>query len=192
MSWERTKGACPLAFFERTPMPRNIEIKIRLEEPAKVRTIALANATRGPEDESQVDTYYRVDPSGEQRIKVRASDRHGLQLIRYCRPEVAGVRPSEYSLEALTGPEDPRLTSLGDPALVVTKRREVMWIDNVRVHLDEVEHLGTFLELEAIVDEEHPDEACRRAIAVILRSLGVESAARITASYSDLLTPEGP
>lgn len=168
-------------------MPRNIEVKVAVPDPASVRTAAIALADRGPDLERQVDTYYSVDPTGASRVKVRDSDRHGLQLIRYHRPEAEDVRPSDYSLEVLEGPDDPRLGELGEAIVVVDKRREVLWVANVRVHLDEVVGLGTFLELEAVVDADHDDASCRGAVDRILEDLGLSAQPAITASYSDLL-----
>lgn len=168
-------------------MPRNIEVKVAVADPAAVRARALRLADGPPAPERQVDTYFAVDPTGASRVKVRDSDRHGLQLIRYRRPEGEDVRPSDYSLEVLTGPEDPRLAALGEPVVVVDKAREVLWVANVRVHLDRVEGLGDFLELEAVVDATHDDAACRVAVDRILRELDLAEQPAITASYSDLL-----
>jgi len=145
-----------------------------------------------PDRERQVDTYHRVDASGaSRRVKVRDSDRHGLQLIRYARPEDAGVRASDYQRLLLEGPEDPRLAGLGEPLLVVTKVRDLYWIENVRVHLDEVEGLGSFLELEAVIDEERDEALCRRQVDELLEALGVGEAELLRASYSDLLARTG-
>jgi predicted adenylyl cyclase CyaB len=171
-------------------MPRNIEVKVAVPDPAAVRARARTIADGPPEPERQVDTYYSVDPTGASRVKVRDSDRYGLQLIRYHRPEAEDVRPSEYTRDLLSGPDDPRLAELGDSILVVDKRREVLWVENVRVHLDRVEGLGDFLELEAVVDADHDDASCRASVDRILAELGLAEQPAITASYSDLLADE--
>lgn len=169
------------------PTRRNIEIKARLQDPDSVRREALSRSTRGAARERQVDRYFVTDPRGEERVKLRESDRHGLQLIRYRRLETAGVRPSDYSLEVLEDPTDPRVTALGPPRLTVTKDREVIWVENVRVHLDRVEGLGSFLELEAVVDEDHDEALCRRRVDALLEAFGIEPGDLVRASYSDLL-----
>lgn len=169
------------------PMPRNIEVKVAVSNPAAVRAAAIALAETAPVRERQLDTYYAVDPTGSSRVKVRDSDRHGLQLIRYRRPEAEDVRPSDYSLEVLAGDEDPRLADLGEPVIAVDKLRDVLWVENVRIHLDEVEGLGAFLELEAVVDLTHDDASCRAAVGRILGELGLARQPAVTASYSDLL-----
>jgi predicted adenylyl cyclase CyaB len=171
---------------------RNIEVKARLADPQAARAVAAARATRTPWTEEQTDVYFRVDASGEERVKLRTSSRHGAQLIRYRRPEASGVRTSDYSLSPLA-PAEVALTavSLGAPILTVTKTREVFLVDNVRVHLDRVEGLGDFLELEAMVDPDHDDARCRVQVDELLQALGVSELDLVRASYSDLLAAPG-
>jgi adenylate cyclase class IV len=168
-------------------LPRNIEIKAHLENYPWVRQVARSLATSPPRKEHQVDRYFLTDATGKERLKLRESDLHGFQLIRYRRPETTGIRGSDYQLEHLSGPEDPRLTTLSDPVLVVTKIRELIWVENVRVHLDQVEGLGNFLELEAVVDPEHHEVLCRHRINALLAAFEIESKQLLQASYSDLL-----
>ena len=63
----------------------------------------------------------------------------------------------------------------------------MLLIDNVRVHLDQVDGLGTFLELEAVVDAAHDDAACRAQVDRIMQALGLGDADLIRASYAELL-----
>ena len=80
-----------------------------------------------------------------------------------------------------------QVSALGEPIVIVSKRREVFWIENVRVHLDSVDGLGDFLELEAVVDEQHDEATCRRQVDDLLVDLGIGPGDLIRASYSDLL-----
>jgi len=73
------------------------------------------------------------------------------------------------------------------PVVTVRKRREVLLLDNVRIHLDEVDGLSRFLELEAVVDAAHDEAACRRRLAEITAALGLREADFIRASYAELL-----
>jgi predicted adenylyl cyclase CyaB len=69
----------------------------------------------------------------------------------------------------------------------VRKRREIFLVDNVRVHLDEVEGLGTFLELEAVFDGSNAAEPAERAkVARLLAELGVREADLVPTSYEAL------
>jgi len=71
---------------------------------------------------------------------------------------------------------------------VVTKRREIWLLENVRIHLDEVEGLGTFLELEAVFDGTAEQEAREHErVARLLRELGVAETDLIDTSYEALV-----
>jgi adenylate cyclase, class 2 len=171
-------------------VPRNIEVKVRVSGLARLRTAALAAGARSSGIESQTDRYYELD--GGRRVKLRVRDGGSAELIRYDRPETGGVRASDYEVtpvrDAAAGaclvPKDP-------PVSVVRKRREVLLIENVRIHLDEVDGLGTFLELEAVVDAAHDDAACRRQVATVLDALGLATAEPIRASYGELVRGAG-
>ena len=84
------------------------------------------------------------------------------------------------------------LVPQGEPLVVVRKRREILLRENVRIHLDAVDGLGTFLELEAVVDETHGDARCRAQVAELMAALGIGAAELIPASYADLLLARQP
>ncbi len=131
----------------------------------------------------QIDRYYEVDV--ERRVKLRTVAGRGAELITYTRPEVDGVRVSTYQVTPVR--DGACLVPKGRPKVLVRKRREVLLLDNVRVHLDDVDHLGTFLELEAIVDDAHDEAACRRQVDAITAALGVGDGDLLRASYADLI-----
>ena len=167
-------------------MPRNIEIKVRLNNPPAARAIALRLGARAHAVERQTDRYYTLDAGN--RLKLRTIDGGRAELIEYRRPEVDGVRASDYTV---TPVRDERaglcLVPRGRPLVIVRKRREIMLWDNVRLHFDDVEGLGTFLELEAVVDERHDDAVCRRQVATLMDALGLGEDDLIRASYAELL-----
>ncbi|HSP97989.1 MAG TPA: CYTH domain-containing protein [Candidatus Dormibacteraeota bacterium] len=162
-------------------MARNIEIKARLTDLAAARALARGCDAVPHVVEKQVDTYYALD--GGQRVKVRRINGGRRELIEYQRPEASGVRASDYTITPLTDDAPPP----GEPVVVVRKRREVLLIDNVRVHLDQVDGLGTFLELEAVVDAAHDDAVCRGQVDGIMAALGLRESDLIRASYAELL-----
>jgi adenylate cyclase class 2 len=167
-------------------MARNIEVKLRLADPARVRAAAVAAGARSAGVETQVDRYYALD--GGRRVKLRTRDRGVAELIRYDRPEVAGVRVSDYTVT----PAGPACrVPAGPPIAVVRKRREVLLLENVRIHLDEVERLGAFLEIEAVVDARHDDAACRRQVDALLARLGLADVVPIPSSYGELIREKG-
>lgn len=167
-------------------MPRNIEIKVRAADLTAVRAICQRLGARVHAVEEQTDRYYALD--GGWRVKLRIIRGGRAELIDYRRPEVAGVRASDYSVTPVRDGAAARcLVPTGPPLVVVRKRREVLLWDNVRIHLDTVDGLGTFLEIEAVVDERHDDAACRARVATLMDALGLREAELIRASYADLL-----
>ncbi|MGH7787726.1 MAG: class IV adenylate cyclase [Candidatus Binatia bacterium] len=169
-------------------MARNIEIKARVVDLAAARSAALAAGARPHAVEHQLDRYYALD--GDRRLKLRTIDGAGAALIDYRRPEAEGVRASDYTItpvrDAAAGV---CLVPKGRPLVEVRKRREILLWDNVRIHLDAVDGLGTFLELEAVVDAAHDDARCQAQVATLMAALAIADADLIRASYAELLRP---
>ena len=133
----------------------------------------------------QVDRYFEIE--GGRRVKLRTFGGGRAEMIRYDRPETGAVRTSEYTVTPVRDDEAGAcLVPKGVPLVVVRKRREVYLLDNVRIHLDQVEDLGTFLELEAVVDAVHDEAVCRRQVDDILRALRIDEGECIRASYADM------
>jgi predicted adenylyl cyclase CyaB len=167
-------------------MARNVEIKARLGDIDRARAAAVAAGARPHAVEEQTDRYYVLD--GGRRVKLRTCGGGRAELIEYDRPEIGGVRTSDYTVTPVRDREAGAcLVPKGEPLVVVRKRREILLRDNVRIHLDRVEGLGTFLELEAVVDGAHDEARCRDQVAFLLRALQVDEAALLRASYSELL-----
>ena len=167
-------------------MPRNVEVKARLADPAAARATVTRLGARPAGIEPQVDRYYELD--GGWRVKLRSIPGRDAELIRYRRPETEAVRASDYEVTPVRDQAARRcLVPKGRPLVTVRKRREVLLLDNVRIHLDEVAGLGTFLELEAMVDDAHDDATCRRQVAAITAALGLGEDDFIRASYAELL-----
>ena len=168
-------------------MARNIEIKARLADVSAAREVALRLGARPYVVEQQVDTYYALD--GGRRVKVRRINGGRSELIDYQRSEATGVRASDYTITPLADDASPP----GKPVVIVRKRREVLLIENVRVHLDQVDGLGTFLELEAVIDAAHDDAVCRTQVDRIMAALGLAEPDLIRGSYAELLSgPQRP
>jgi predicted adenylyl cyclase CyaB len=166
-------------------MPSNVEVKLRLADLGATRRRVTAIGARYAATEEQVDRYYELD--GSRRVKMRTFGKTA-QLIEYDRPENDGVRTSRYRITPVRDADaGVCLVPKGDPLVVVRKRREIHLLDNVRIHLDEVDGLGAFLELEAVVDGDHDESRCRTQVDAILSALDLGDVEPIAASYSDLL-----
>ncbi|MAE96273.1 MAG: adenylate cyclase [Deltaproteobacteria bacterium] len=165
----------------------NIEIKARCRDLAAARERVTGLATSWIGVEEQVDTYFQTRTG---RLKLRESSRSGGQLIPYLRPDESGPRRSDYQVIACPDPGETRrlLLELLGLHTVVRKRREIALVDNVRVHLDEVDGLGPFIELEAVFDGSAGEEAANRArVAELMQALGVREADLIDGSYESML-----
>lgn len=164
----------------------NVEIKAKCVDPQRVRRILREQNHRFIGEDHQIDTYFNV-PNG--RLKLREGSIENA-LIHYMRSNQAGPKKSEVLLYK-SQPES-LLKSLLVQALgilvVVDKRREIYFIDNVKFHIDRVENLGTFLEIEAISNndaktEQELYEQCRFYINL----LGIQEQDLLTDSYSDMI-----
>ena len=180
-------------------MNRNIEIKAVCDDLNRVRTAARELSARLAGIEEQCDTYFRT---ARGRLKLRrrllnlegdgtgagAGDEH-FELIWYQRPDTTTAKGSDYYLiHVIDGAELRRLLADGLGILTeVHKRRTVSLWRNVRIHLDEVERLGSFVELEAIVDESCDEPSARAKIDHLCEALDIQFDQFVDVSYSDLL-----
>ncbi len=146
-------------------LARNVELKARLADLAAARKIAQRLATEHLGVQQQVDTYFHC-PHG--RLKLRKIDSRTAQLVWYSRPDEAGAKASDYLLVDVPdpAPETGAFRALG-VLVVVAKRREIFLHHNVRIHLDEVSGLGTFLEFEAVLDPSIDDTRGRAEVAAL-------------------------
>lgn len=167
-------------------MPRNVEIKARVADLASVREAALRIGARFHAVEVQTDRYYTVD--GAHRVKLRTIAGGRAELVEYWRSEATGVRASDYTITPVRDEAAGLcLVPKGQPRVVVRKRREILLWDNVRIHLDEVDGLGTFLELEAVVDERHDEPTCWAQVDMLMRALALRDDELIRASYAEMV-----
>src|SRR5205085_2527184 len=131
-------------------MKRNIEIKARVEDLARLATKVAAIADAGPTEILQDDTFFKCD-SG--RLKLRSFPGGTGELIFYRRANQQGPKESFYLRSPTSAPDELRESlALAYGAVGrVKKRRTLFLVGRTRVHLDQVEALGEFLELEVVL-----------------------------------------
>ncbi|MBU4174037.1 MAG: class IV adenylate cyclase [Actinobacteria bacterium] len=167
---------------------RNIEIKARLKSISSAEPIASGLAGSGPHARLlQVDTYFNV-PDG--RFKLREEGGIG-ELIYYRRPDAPGPSRCDYVIVSIGSPAEVKgvLEAALGVRCVVRKHRTVYLYKNVRIHLDEVEGLGWFLEFEAVMPEGSPDGDGESLVRGLMRAFGLERDDLVDCSYCDLLEP---
>jgi len=171
-------------------MARNIEIKARIEDIEKLAAKVAAIADKGHFELFQDDTFFAC-PNG--RMKLRIFSATEAELIFYRRPDQTGPKESVYSIAPVTAPDKIREVlsqGYGQTGRVI-KHRTLFLIGRTRVHLDRVEGLGDFLELEVVLTEK---EASGDGVATandLLRKLGIPAENLIEGAYVDLLKQRG-
>lgn len=165
---------------------KNIEIKARCENLAFVRNKLHELKADFKGVDHQIDTYYN---SREGRLKMREGNIE-TNLIHYNRPNQSGPKQSDFTLFKTDNPEglkDILSKSMG-VKVVVDKKREIYFIKNVKFHIDEVQELGNFVEIE--VTDMKGDRTVQEMQVVCeeyMQILNIKSKDLLQVSYNDLL-----
>lgn len=174
---------------------RNIELKARCADLAAARAAAQAHGARFVRVEDQRDTFFRATRG---RLKLRertwregqdSEDRHDAELIAYERADVGGARESRYHVVPVIEPARliAALTAACERRGAVVKRRELWMWHNVRIHLDAVEGLGSFVEFEAVMLPGETDAEAHARVASLQAALGLAESSVVPVAYADLL-----
>lgn len=132
-------------------MPLNIEIKAYCPRPEDIHLLLKNLKARFVGIDHQIDTYFKVS-SGRLKLREGKIENH---LIHYERSNQAGPKKSEVLLfksDPGSSLKDILIKAVGT-LVIVDKKRSIYFIDNVKFHLDEVQGLGSFVEIEAIDTE---------------------------------------
>ncbi len=167
-------------------MGKNIEIKARCKDLKKVRKLLKQLSARLEGIDIQTDTFFRV---ARGRLKMRESSLYGALLIPYVRTDSKGPKKSEYTL--IQTPDVLKTKKLLSRILgvrgVVEKKREIYIYKNVRIHLDQVKNLGTFIEFEAVVSPHDNEYDSHSNIEHLMNYLHVKEKDLISGAYIDIL-----
>jgi predicted adenylyl cyclase CyaB len=167
-------------------MARNVEIKARVESIEALIPSVANLADQGPTTILQDDTFFAC-PRG--RLKLRTFPDGTGELIHYERPDSAGPKQSQYVISPTSAPDSLReaLTLGYGQTVRVRKRRILYLIDRTRVHLDDVENLGHFLELEVVLREDEPTDAGMKIAHELLALLRITPNMLVKGAYADML-----
>jgi len=164
---------------------RNLESKFKLADLPRARARAERAGLRYRETLIQRDTFYCV-PHGKLKLREETA---GASLIHYRRELAGDLELSDYTIVAVAEPLALRGMlgrALGAIA-VVDKRRMLLTRENLRLHLDVVEGLGEFGEIEIVVPDEATSTAYAAELRELLEVLGVQASALIRQSYFELI-----
>ena len=182
-------------------MNRNIELKASCSDLEAARKAAEGVGARLHLIERQRDTYFSCEQG---RLKLRerwpefeentggADAAHAgsrAELIWYHRPDAVQPRASEYTRVPIGDGEALRGVLAGALGVTVevVKRRTVYLYHHVRIHLDEVEQLGTFIEFEAVMGQDDDEGESHARLEYLANELGITRERIVGVSYSDLL-----
>ncbi|MBI4640604.1 MAG: class IV adenylate cyclase [Candidatus Tectomicrobia bacterium] len=165
---------------------RNIELKAQYPDLSKAEQICQEIPSSLLGVDHQIDTYFRVSRG---RLKLRESTLSGSQLIYYERDDRQDARESLYEIASVSQPAELKLLlskALGVRA-TVAKRRKIYLYQYVRIHLDLVEGLGTFLEFEAVMSDDMKSEEGATQVDHLRERFQILPEWLLSSSYGDLL-----
>ncbi len=164
----------------------NIEIKARSERSGEIREILKSHHAEFIGVDHQKDTYFKVNHG---RLKLREGNIEN-HLIYYERENISG--PKQASIILFRSDPSSSLKKILERSLgilvVVNKIREIYFIANIKFHIDHLEDLGEFIEIEAIdeyesIGREKLLEQCKTYMVLF----HISDDDLIKSSYSDLL-----
>jgi len=167
-------------------MPRNIEIKARIVSVESLLPRARAEAGSEPELIVQDDTFFTV-PHG--RLKLREFVDGSAELIHYHRPDGGLTTASDYvrvSVPDAAALRDALARGCGVQGRV-RKQRLLLRAGATRIHLDRVDGLGDFMELEVVLVDGQSDAQGAAVAEALMQALGLAGAERVAGAYIDLL-----
>lgn len=164
------------------------EIKCPITKPEHIHEMLMSMSATFKGEDHQIDTYFNVDAG---RLKLRQGNIENT-LIRYHRTEVKAVKNSNVIFQRIDQPLVDGLKAILVDAYgiwkVVDKRRKIYFIDNVKFHIDRLEGLGDFVEIEAIsTDGDFSSEVLKKQCDDYIDRLGLDRDSFLDQSYSDMI-----
>jgi predicted adenylyl cyclase CyaB len=170
-------------------MRRNVEIKARVSDMAGLKARVKTVADQGPELIVQEDTFFHT---ARGRLKLRKFNDLQGELIYYERPDSAGPAQCLYRITPTSEPDNviEMLSRSHGVKGVIRKKRTLYLADQTRIHLDEVEDLGAFVELEVVL---RPDQDSAEGVEIaerLMDHLRIGQDDLVETAYIDMLSPD--
>jgi predicted adenylyl cyclase CyaB len=167
-------------------MPVNIEIKARVNDFSGLQQKAEQLSDTPCQVIPQQDTFFNC-PHG--RIKLRELGPQRGQVVYYHRQDISGPKHSEYQIFETDDPM--RLKAILSEAYgvrgVVSKVRYLYMVGQTRIHLDDVQGLGKFMELEVVLSDGQSDVEGQAIAESLMQTLGIRQMDLVETAYMDLL-----
>jgi len=167
-------------------MPRNVEIKARVADPAKLTALAEGMAGGPAETLRQRDVFFNAERG---RLKLRTINDASAELIYYERDDAPRPRESAYSLAPIEHPE--RVEEALGNALgvrgIVAKTRRLFLVGPARIHVDDVADLGAFVEIEVVLRDGQRAAEGHSLLRDLMERLGIAGEDILPEAYIDML-----
>jgi len=167
-------------------LAKNIEIKARVRDIERVAEIATRLSDSPEEILQQEDIFFNV-PQGRLKLRIFFDGRG--ELIFYQRDDHPQPKASNYFISKVSGPHS--LCEVLSMALgvrgIVKKKRRLYLAGQTRVHLDEVDGLGHFVELEVVLRENQSEDEGRKIAQDLMRQLEINESDLLSGAYVDMI-----
>ena len=167
-------------------MPTNIEIKARVKDFDTLKERAERLSDLPVQVIPQEDTFFNI-PQG--RLKLRVLSPSRAQLVWYARNDDTGPKRSDYQIYETNDPDQLKTTltlALGLRG-VVKKIRYLYMVGQTRIHLDDVENLGQFMELEVVMQPGQSDAEGQAIAQDLMSKLGITPDNLLDVAYMDMV-----
>ncbi len=187
----RTSQAGRWKSLKETNMAKNIEIKASLNDLKSCLDKASSLSGDDPEVIKQEDYFFHCDNG---RLKLRVLSNQKGVLIFYDRKNKTGPKPSEYCISETDEPN--KLLKVLEKAHgifgIVRKTRKLFLIGRTRVHIDNVENIGDFMEFEVVLSENEDAKIGVSEVQYLMNQFGIKKENLIDCAYVDLINSGKP
>lgn len=166
----------------------NIEIKASTTILPKLERILIEKNAIYKGEDHQIDTFYNVAYG---KLKLREGNIENT-LIQYKKENKNGLLESHFQLyksENLSALKPLLEKALGS-FKVVDKKRKIFFIQNAKIHLDHVKHLGQFVEIEILAEHDNIDnrfQSLQEQCRYYQNLFEIKEEQMLTISYVDML-----
>ncbi len=169
-------------------MPSNIEIKARVHDFASLQTRVESISDTSVQILHQCDTFFAC---ANGRLKLRRFPDGTGELIFYQRSDTTGAKTSHYIIYPTSNPDllNETLTKSNGLLGEVIKERHLYLVGQTRIHLDKVERLGNFMELEVVLQTGQSESEGVAIANQLIEQLHIQPEDLIATAYFDLLYP---
>ncbi|OYU27831.1 MAG: adenylate cyclase [Burkholderiales bacterium PBB2] len=167
-------------------MARLIEIKAHCHDWDAMNS-RLSGMTTAPSADIQQDDTFFACANGRLKLRELAPDRG--RLIFYRRSDGAGAKQTDFLVSKTDSPASLRECLALAHGVIgrVRKARTIFELPAARVHLDRVAGLGSFVEIEVLMEDGVDAARGEAVISLLMSALSIETDDLLSGSYLDLL-----